>query len=159
MNLHITLLVMILSIVRQRDSRWFCVITTLVQGMYDIDHCCYDFSSDINDTKCCDEGVLIPRDTSDEDTVNKVTNANDVLETINELQINLDVGSLPKNKKKEVCLAFPQELQNNILNCQDIAMDTDSGCTLEQAFSCILIILIHVLVQGQANYVWLIRLS
>ena len=50
-----------------------------------MDHCCYDFSSDINDTKCCDEGVLIPRDTSDEDTVNKVTNANDVLETINEL--------------------------------------------------------------------------
>ena len=50
-----------------------------------MDHCCYDFSSDKLDKKCCNAGVIIPEDTSDEDTVNKVTNANDVLETINEL--------------------------------------------------------------------------
>ena len=50
-----------------------------------MDHCCYDFSSDnLNNKKCCDEGVLIPEDTSDEDTVDKVINSNEVLETINE---------------------------------------------------------------------------
>ena len=63
---------------------------------------------------------------------------------MSELQINLDVGSLAKKEKEEVCLAFPQDLQKVILNCQDIEMDTNSGGTLEQTFSYILILLIHI---------------
>ena len=126
-----------------------CSITTLAQEFFSVDHCCYDFSSDKLDKKCCDAEVIIPEDTSDEGTVNKVINPNEVLEAINEFQINFDVGSLAEKEKEEVCLAFPQDLQKTILNCQDFIsmtgeMHTNSGTALEQAFYCVLIILIHV---------------
>ena len=54
------------------------VMTTLVQDLFSVDHCCYDFSSDKLDKKCCDEGVVIPQDISDEHTVNKVADTADI---------------------------------------------------------------------------------
>jgi len=73
------------------------------KDLFNMEHCCFDLSSNFLDKKCCDAGGIIGyQDMPDEEFLNKI-----------------EVDFLTDQEKGELCMVLPQDLLMPILNCQE----------------------------------------